>query len=174
VRMVQEKRGAAEHLTIRFLGTDPHELYPHVKSAPPGVTIEIMPSLSHDDCLTELSQAHVLLVVEAEVPEGIFLPTKVVDYASVGRPILAISPSTGTLVDLLAAHGGGIAADCLNTTQIAVALEELLVAWRTGGLDSRYGSTRLREVFSTRHVGELYSEILHAIVDHESELGRSR
>jgi glycosyltransferase involved in cell wall biosynthesis len=163
VNMVQVKRGAAERLTIRFLGTDPDQLCPHVENAASGVNIEIVGRLPHQACLTELSQSHILLVVEAEVPEGIFLPTKVVDYASVGRPILALSPSTGTLVDVLTAYGGGIAVDNKSTEQIASALEQLLVAWRTGRLDEQYSPVRLREVFSTKRVSELYSRIFETI-----------
>jgi hypothetical protein len=163
VKMVQLKRGAAERLMVRFMGTDPHQLYQHMGSAASGVDIQILPGLPHQACLTELSRSHILLVVEAEVPEGIFLPTKVVDYAYVGRPILALSPSTGTLVDLLSTYGGGIAVDNRDTEQIAGAIDHLLVAWRTGRLAAQYDPVRLREVFSAKRVAELYSRIFATI-----------
>ena len=52
-----------------------------------------------------------MLVVEAPINEGIFLPSKVVDL-QYSKPIL-LYPRNGVMNDLIA-HGGGIVADCTH------------------------------------------------------------
>ena len=67
------------------------------------VTIE--PYRALPDSLAAIAGADALLVVEADMSEGVFLPSKVSDYALSGRPVLMLSPATGTVADL----AGGLA-----------------------------------------------------------------
>ena len=43
--------------------------------------------------------------------KGIFLPSKISDYAQLNKPILAISPQTGEVKRLLEKYGGGFTSD---------------------------------------------------------------
>jgi plasmid stabilization system protein ParE len=61
--------------------------------------------------------------------------------------------------DLLAAHGGGIAAAQDSEKEIAEAMATLHAAWRDGTLEARYGSGRLRRVFSQESVVAAYRAV---------------
>ena len=65
---------------------------------------------SYEETLRIMSEATVLLVLQAPMPGGITLLAKFVDSVQCKRPILAIGPKEGTLSDLLGMYGGGIAA----------------------------------------------------------------
>ncbi len=106
-----------------------------------------------------LSQSDVAVLVEAPCEEGIFLPSKLVDYAQTGRPILAASPINGTVADLMAKHGGGIAADTSSCESIAKALTALYRAWKRRELDEKFNSRELGKQFESGSILEGYRVI---------------
>ena len=95
------------------------------------------------ETLGRLAASSVLLVIEAPCEEGIFLPSKVADYAQVGRPILAVSPRNGAMRDLLSTDGGGLAVDCTSADAIYRGLSQLYHAWRDGSVQ-RFAPDALR------------------------------
>lgn len=62
--------------------------------------VEIIPSISYFESLNIISEYDVCMLIEAPCQEGIFLPSKVMDYMQCGKVIWAISPSIGTLNDM--------------------------------------------------------------------------
>jgi hypothetical protein len=113
--------------------------------------------LSYLKTLERLAQSDVLVVVEAACEEGIFLPSKVVDYAQVGRPILALSPRCGTIVDLIGTYGGGIAVDHQSSDDIGHAMGTMYSLWKEHTLTDRLGSSRLYALFSPDRIVEQYA-----------------
>jgi glycosyltransferase involved in cell wall biosynthesis len=107
-----------------------------------------------------LERCDVLLVLEGPYQEGVYLPSKLVDYVQTGRPVLAVSPRVGTLADILGAFGGGLAADCVDPRAIEATLAKLYGAWCDGTLEGSYGSARLAVLFSPETVLGLYSELI--------------
>src|SRR5207244_3458321 len=73
-------------------------------------------------------------LLESPMREGVFMPSKLADYLSAGRPILALSPAAGTVADYLSA-GGGLRVDPDNPAAVASALAELYDRWRDGRLE---------------------------------------
>jgi glycosyltransferase involved in cell wall biosynthesis len=67
--------------------------------------VQIRPGVGYLDSLREMREADVLLLVEAPAQEGLFLPSKLVDYLGAGRPVLALSPSRGAAARLLRRQG---------------------------------------------------------------------
>jgi glycosyltransferase involved in cell wall biosynthesis len=116
--------------------------------------------LSYMDTLNCCDDCDVLLVIEAPYEEGIYLPSKFVDYVQTGRPILAVSPPNGTLRDIISMHGGGVAADCKSSEEICNALNELYFHWEQNTLDNVYGSDRLYHLFSAETIINSYEGIL--------------
>jgi glycosyltransferase involved in cell wall biosynthesis len=119
--------------------------------------------LSYIETLRKFSISDVLIVLEAAYTEGIYLPSKFVDYVQAGRPILAVSPVNGTLKDIIDAHGGGIAADCTSVSEIKSSLSELYSCWIAGDLDQKYGSERLYKLFDPKVILEQYQSIFEKI-----------
>lgn len=55
---------------------------------------------SYKDALEIIAESDMTLVIEAQTEEGIFLPSKVMDYLQFNKPILSISPLKGVMNDL--------------------------------------------------------------------------
>jgi glycosyltransferase involved in cell wall biosynthesis len=125
--------------------------------------IELKGPLSYTETLDYCKTSDVLLVIEAPYEEGIYLPSKFVDYVQTGRPILAVSPLDGTLRDIISMHGGGIAVDCRSAKEISNALNEFYFHWRKNTLDDFYGSDRLYHLFSPETIIDSYERIFKNI-----------
>jgi hypothetical protein len=102
---------------------------------PPSLStvVSFEPSMPPDAVPAWMAEADVALLVEANLEEGIFFPSKLSDYLSDGRPILALSPRRGVAADFLA-EGGGVLVGPEDEAGIAAALERLHDLWRAGGL----------------------------------------
>lgn len=62
--------------------------------------IKILPAVTYDESLEILKDYDVCLIIEADMKEGIYLPTKVSDFMQCKKHIWAISPQIGVLNDL--------------------------------------------------------------------------
>lgn len=131
------------------------------KAAAHGVAglVTVTGSLGYIEVLHRLAQATVLVLVEAPCAEGIFLPSKLVDYVQVGRPVLCISPSWGTVRDLLKESKGGLFADCTKPMEIAAAITHLYRAWKGGTIAAEYTNKRLWKLFEPASVLRQYEQI---------------
>jgi len=103
--------------------------------APPSLAgvVSFEPSMPPGAVQAWMSEADVALLVEANLEEGVFFPSKLSDYLTGGRPILALSPARGVAADFLAS-GGGVLAGPEDVAGIAAALERLHGLWRAGRL----------------------------------------
>ncbi len=119
---------------------------------------------SYEESLTAMRASHVLVLIEAPLEEGIFLPSKLTDYVHAGRAVLAVSPRNGTLADLFRAHGGGVAADCTDPDAIYRALLALHASWANGTLAEDYSPARLRAQFSDAAVIPQYGALFERLV----------
>jgi len=61
--------------------------------------------VSYEESLRCIREASVCILVEGRLKEGIYLPSKVADYAAAGKPILALSPATGVIADMRPCRG---------------------------------------------------------------------
>ncbi len=132
--------------------------------------------LSYTDTIGKLAENNVLVVLEGQYDEGIYLPSKFIDYVQIGKPILAISPKNSTLNDILQKYRGGIAADCCTPKTITAALFELYKHWENGSLNDEYGSQNLYSLFSPETIIEQYETIFKKlnIIDDVSRLVNMR
>ncbi|MBI5641480.1 MAG: hypothetical protein HZA17_13750 [Nitrospirae bacterium] len=134
--------------------------------------VKIQDSKPYEESLDILSTSTILLIIEAPLAEGIFLPSKFVDYVQTGRPILAVSPLNGTLNDILTRHGGGIAADVNSPETVAAALEILYRHWNAGTLDESFGSSCLYPMFSEEYVIGEYSNLFKRLIEKKKSMSR--
>jgi len=159
LKLFREAVNPSESLRIAFIGHPDRELQMKVQEAGLADIVCIESSKTYEETQLKAAASSVLVVIEAPCEEGIFLPSKFVDFIQTGRPILAISPQPGTLNDLISAHGGGIAVDCSSPAMIAGALATLYSEWRDGDIDEKYGSKRLFDLFSEHHVLKCFSRL---------------
>lgn len=90
--------------------------------------------LSYLDSLRSLSEYDVCLIIEANVQNGLFLPTKVSDFMQMHMPIMTISPQNGVLHDLFVEHNIGYFANVGDPNIIENTIEQLYSDFRKGQL----------------------------------------
>ena len=121
--------------------------------------------VSYNETLKYCSCSDVLLVLEAAFTDGIFLPSKFVDYVQCGKPILAISPENGTLKDILTKYGGGLAVDCTSVQEITNALIELHDKWSKDLLNNMYSSDKLFKFYDPMTIISCYKNIFNTLIN---------
>ncbi len=117
---------------------------------------QFLPEMEHARCAQYLSDSDALLVIEAQMSESIFLPSKFADYARTRKPILAVAPRRGTIADLIGTYGGGVLADCRSPVEVAAGLESLCFLGRSA---ARAGGGRLDALFTEEAVAGQYSAV---------------
>jgi hypothetical protein len=163
MRLFLERSAAPGDSCLRFVGLEDVGLARRVRECGLDATTELCGPRGYLETWAAIAASSVAVLVEAPCAEGIFLPSKVVDCAQTGRPLLALSPREGTVADLLAAHGGGLAVDCRSVPAVAAGIGELFAAWKDGTLEERFGSRGLARFFSPGSVVSGYAEIIGAL-----------
>lgn len=121
------------------------------------------PYCSFEDLWGATRQADVLLLLESPMKEGIFMPSKLADSLSAGRPILALSPAIGTVSDFLS-DGGGIRVGPDELDKIENALSDLYQRWQTNRLDELIPSKLLIDRVSPSAVVPVYEAAFRGAV----------
>lgn len=83
-------------------------------------------AVSYEQSLVEMQKVHALVLIEAIVDNGIFLPAKFCDYAMSKKPLLLFSPKTGTVADIIGHNHPGFLGQ--SEDQVALRLEKLINA----------------------------------------------
>ncbi len=120
--------------------------------------------MSYGDSLRAIAAAEIAVLVEADLAEGIFLPTKLVEYARCRKPILAVSPRVGTAADLFASHGGGVLAEPGSPDAIAACLSRLYASWSSGTLSREFDAFPLAQQFHESNVMPVVDGIVSALL----------
>jgi glycosyltransferase involved in cell wall biosynthesis len=121
-------------LRVRFVGRKSEIAGEFARAHGVADVVSAEPPRDAEDVWTDLGRADALLLIESAMDEGIFMPSKLADYLSARRPILALSPGRGTVADYLAG-GGGLVADPGDIDAIAAALARMFALWKCGRLD---------------------------------------
>ena len=104
--------------------------------------------------------ADVLLVVDAGGPgHSLFLPSKLIDYLPLRRPILGLTPSVGPSADLIRELGYRVAPPD-DDAAIAVVLRELLKAHAAGRLVASLQHDSVAERFSIARTTRRFADVL--------------
>jgi len=117
-----------------------------------GEAVRIDGFLPHDQALAAMKQADALLLL---IPRGqglglSVLSGKIFEYLAAERPVLALVPPEGVAADLLRSTGFARIADPDDVPAIRAQLEDLVEAWRAGGLGDRVLPAYLRERLDRR------------------------
>ncbi len=91
--------------------------------------INLVPSQNYYDSLSFLSCYDLALIIEAPCEEGVFLPSKTVDYLQLGLPILAVSPEIGTLKDFIQKNHCGWIAHNASAESVCQSLTKAYTDW---------------------------------------------
>jgi len=158
----------ARDLRVAFIGSQGGELKAAAQRCGVDGACQFLPEMEHEQCARHLSDSDALLVIEAQMSESVFLPTKFVDYAGTRKPILAVAPRQSTIADLIDSYGGGVLADCRSPAEVAAGLG-VLCSRQSGALE-RCG--RLDSLFTEEAIVSQYSAIFRRVSP--NSLGISR
>ena len=86
---------------LTFVGPVASEIKKHVIRSYMDTVIKFERQVGYLESLRRMQQADILLLIEAEMEEGIFLPSKFCDYIASGKPTLMYSPINGTVSDIV-------------------------------------------------------------------------
>ncbi|HVN31489.1 MAG TPA: glycosyltransferase [Thermoanaerobaculaceae bacterium] len=115
-----------------------------------GSAVRCIDPSSYQDAQRLAAEADALLLIEANTAEGVFLPSKFVDYCSTGRPILALTPDDSEVSRYLN-EGGGVGVPPNDVGKIADALARLCGDLCVGRIND-LSSDRLLERFAPARV----------------------
>lgn len=91
--------------------------------------ITVLPSIDYFSVINLMSKCDISLIIEAICDEGIYLPTKVVDSFQCKLPIFCISPTNGTLNDLVYNNKVGYFASNRSIIEVEKALKNIFQDW---------------------------------------------
>jgi glycosyltransferase involved in cell wall biosynthesis len=153
------RRQLASELTLTFVGT-PVKAYQRLASRL-GLDdiVEFTGHVSFAESARRAAAADVLLLIDAPSDESLFLPSKLVDYLPMQKPILGLTPVSGASADLIRSLGYPIVAPD-DEASIARAIETLIVAKRDGRLAVSACHAEVAGQYDIGRTTEAFSRIL--------------
>lgn len=130
--------------------------HPALKRLPPGL-LEICNPVSYQRSLELMSSADLLLVIDAPALHSVFLPSKLIDYAGSGKPILGIVPPGAS--HKLIARLGGSTADPQAPADIDAALLTAIEEARSARSQA-WGVLDVRAEFDIKRVAASFCNML--------------
>ncbi len=116
-------------------------------------------SVSQENAMAIALKASALLVLEADMAESPFLPSKFADYARVGRPIIAVTPKRSPIREYLNQYGGGYAVTH-DQKEISHAIGMVLKNEKNHNIKN----STLSNQFSSKSVGQKYNHLFEKIM----------
>ena len=97
VSLYERRKDLKGSLIVELIGQIPQEmLNSHsALSLPKGTTINL-PNVSYLESLEKMYDADILVLIEADVRQNLFLPSKLSDYMGANTPIVGIAPAGGS------------------------------------------------------------------------------
>ena len=108
--------------------------------------------------------ADVLLVIDADSDGSLFLPSKLVEYLPLRRPILGLTPVPGPSADLLGELGYRVVAPG-DVPAITATLRELLQAHAAGRLVPSLQHDSVTDRFSVARTTSKFAGVLEHVVE---------
>ena len=107
------------------------------------------------------ARADVLLVIDAPSIDGpsLFLPSKMIDYLPLGKPILAITPREGPVSDIIR-ELGYVAVDPADRGELVVALRSLVEAHERGTLSLSASHLAVARSYDIRETTAAFERVL--------------
>src|SRR6266403_2048236 len=133
---VEDFPEAAEITRLIFVGPSDQAIESLVSELQLTANVRSVGRVTYQESLKFIRGAAVCVLVEAQMQEGIFLPSKLVDYVSAKKPVLALSPKVGVVNDM-AESFGILRVDSGDVGAVRRAIASLYVDFRNRTLSLR-------------------------------------
>jgi len=158
---------SAPELQVKFVGHATQAMQDMVRQLSLDDIVSLAPNVPFLDSLAIAQSADLLLVIDAPAEHSVFLPSKIVDYLSLRRPILALTPEAGASARVL----GGLGFPTIDPTDeagILAKLRESLARWQKGESATLVPLSEMLRAFDIREVAAGFEEVVvSAISDKE-------
>jgi len=128
-----------------------------------GQVVHFRPAVAYLESLREMREADVLLLVEDATTRNLFLPSKLIDYLGAGRPVFAITATSGPAARLLT-DTGDVVVPPDDVDGIASALRRCIGRFHLGELSDFRRSPESIAPFHSRTtvsaLGSLFNQVL--------------
>lgn len=159
---LQRRPEARPTTTLALIGPDYPEGVRQVQAMALSDVVRSTGRLNYDESLRRIAEATVCVLVEEQMSEGIYLPSKLADYVTAGKHVLALSPETGTLADLTP-ETGLTRVGPADDEAVADAIETLYDDHVSGRLNARGPSAGLVALFSPSRVAERFATAVESM-----------
>ena len=160
-QLYERRKDLKGMLTIELIGHMPQQMLntAAVLSLPPGTIVNI-PNVSYIKSLELIYDADILLLIEADIRQNLFLPSKLADYIGANTPIVGLVPP-GSSEDAL------VGLDCWyarpsDIVGISHAIEGAIEHVMAND-QSSWCNESFKQAFSGKHVAEQFADILKSI-----------
>lgn len=109
-------------------------------------TVIFREPVSYLESLNLMEEADVLVVIDGNIKDSVFLPSKLIDYIGANRPIFGITPLSSPSARVISKIGGWVVGPD-NISGIEKILCEILTHYKNGTLE-RFKPKEAREEFS--------------------------
>lgn len=160
--LYREKTALTDNVRVELIGHVDDRGMSMLNEAPQGM-FSVRSSVPYLESLKLMSEANLLVVLDAPARRSIFLPSKLIDYIGADRPILAFTPK-GPTADLVRAIGGWVADPNDRDACKAALVDSIEKARAPVTRSSTYALTR--DAHRTDSLGELLETVLeeHGLV----------
>jgi glycosyltransferase involved in cell wall biosynthesis len=129
--------------------------------------------VTYEESLLYVQAATACVLVEAEMSEGIFLPSKLVDYLSARKPVLALSPGVGVVNDM-AKSGGILRVEVGDVEAVRRAIGSLYLDFRSGTVSRRAPSQEQVNQFNPEFLARKFLAAFYNLDRSKKPRGRNR
>lgn len=157
--LLAERRPLSRELRVTFVGPPlPANRHLARRLGLDGV-VEFTGRLPSAESTRRAAEADALLLIDAPAADSLFLPSKLVDYLPLGKPILGLTPSHGAAADLVRRLGYDVIPPD-DVPAIALAVESLIVRHQGGGLGASPVHAAASNAYEIRQTARQFAAIL--------------
>src|SRR3546814_8955981 len=101
IARLNETHNAHDELVVDFIGNAPEECRQMCDRLGLFGQVHFLGGAKYSTCLAASAGADVLLLIDAPSGNNVFLPSKLVDYLMMGKPVLGLTPPVGATATVL-------------------------------------------------------------------------
>lgn len=160
-QLLKQRPELADEIVVELVGLVPDEmLNSEAARSLPGGMVSALPNVNYIESLRLMYDADILLLIEADIRQNLFLPSKLSDYIGANTPIVGLVPPGGS-EDALVGLGAWYAlpSDIAGITKaLAGAIDHVL-----NGCATEWCNKEFKETFSGLQVAGQLSRIIESI-----------